>query len=257
MATRGFSWGGTSLPITDASLTSSRDPVIEQAMSGTGGKQLYGGTYNSIQGSFTGAYRSASFKSLFTGMLVDDDSSHKAAAIIWDDNSHALECPTAYITSAELTMTVGSYAKCTFNFVGQSIESGTAGSAAAYTTEIPIFYKSSTTWGACSEFTIRIERPYTADDFILGGDQFFSQSIYQSGDAKVSGTIKLSQTAEIALGDPGSITLTLGFDGGTTETITISDAVLSNIEMSASGRGLMTKTKAWAAPADSTKVVFS
>lgn len=247
---RGISWDGTSLPVTDASISSSREPVIEQSMSGLGGEKLYGGLYSAPQGSFGGAYRPTVFNSLIAELL--NASAVAAPVIVWDDNSNALTAATAFITSCEISMKVGELAKVTFNFVGQGLATGTAGAAAAYTAEVPIFYKSSSTWGACSEFTIKIDRPYSADDYILGGDNFYSQSIYQSGDTKVSGTIKLSQTATIATGDPagGNITLNLN---GTSESnaITITDAVLSNIEMGISGRGLISKTKAWACPSTS------
>lgn len=246
---RGISWGGTSLPVTDASISSSREPLIEQSMSGLGGEILYGGVYGAAQGSFGGAYRHTDFSPLIAAMLTADDSDADAAVIVWDDHGNALTCATTYITSVEISCRAGELAKCTFNFVGQKIEAGTAGSAAVYTNPVAVFYKSSTTWGAASEFTLKIERPYSADDYIIGNDQFYSQSIYQGGDTKVSGTVKFAQTTAIPVSDPagGNITIVLG-EPSASHSITITGAVLSNIEMGISGRGLISKTKAWACP---------
>jgi hypothetical protein len=214
-------------------------------MSGLGGETLYGGLYSAVQGSFGGAYRPADFNSIINGML--SASQTPAACVVWDEHSNALQSASTYITTSEITMRVGELAKCNLSFVGQGISGGTAGSAASYTNTVPVFYDSCTTWGQASEFSVKIDRPYAADDYILScsGSNFYSQSIYQSGETTVTGTIKLSQSAAIATGDPGSMTMTLG-----TTTISITEAVLSNIEMGISGRGLISKTKAWACPSD-------
>ena len=240
--------GGTStLPVTDASMSSSREPVMEQSLNGKGGEILYGGVYGAVQGSFSGAYRPDVFQTYLEEILKTSPASYDV--VIYDDAGNALQSPTTYITSAEISMKVGELCKCNFSFVGQGINtlSGQTPAAAPFDAEVPVFYKSYTSWGVCSEFTLRIERPYAADDYTIGGN-FYSESIYQSGDTKVSGTVKLTQTEAITNSDPGTITLTLGYHGGTTKTITIKNAVLSNIEMGISGRGLISKTRSWAAP---------
>ena len=243
---RQISLGSTSLPVTDASLSTSREPVIEQSMSGKGGEILYGGLYGAGQGSFSGAYRPTVFESYFKELLKVSPASYHA--IVYDDNGHALECATAYLSSAEISMRVGELAKCTFNFIGQAVDykTGSSPATADFSAEVPVFYKSSTTWGQCSEFTMKIERPYSADDYILGGP-FISDSIYQSGDTKITGTIKLSQKAAYNSDDPGNITLTLGMISSDS-TIAITGAVLSAAEIGISGRGLITKSQSWACP---------
>lgn len=241
--------GSTTLPVTDASMSSSRDPVIEQSMNGRGGEKLYGGVYNAVQGSFGGAYRHADFKGYFNNILSTSPSSYNI--IVYDDHGNALQSPTSYVSSAEISMKVGELCKCNFSFVGQAISTSTGNdpATASFSNVVPVFYKSYTSWGTCSEFTMKVERPYSADDFTIGGN-YYSESIYQSGDTRVSGTVKLTQSDVLSNSDPGTITLTLGEvgTGASTRTITITGAVLSNIEMGISGRGLVSKTRAWSAP---------
>ncbi len=238
--------GSTALPVTDASMNVSREPVIEQSMTGKGGEILYGGLYNAVQGSFGGAYRPSVFDTYITNLLSDSPVSYSIQ--VQDDNEVALKAATCYITGCEISMKVGELAKCTFNFVGQALEYNAANSTATaeFSAEVPVFYKSHTSWGTCSEFSIKIDRPYAADDYVLGGP-FFSESIYQSGDTKITGTVKLSQTTSYKATDPGSMTLTLGMISST-KTITITGAVLAGADISINGRGLIGKTQNWACP---------
>lgn len=239
---------GTALPVTDATMTTTRDPVVEQSMSGKGGEILYGGLYTAPQGSFGGAYRPAVFNAYINDMLEDAPASY--SIIVYDDFGNALKSATTYLTSCEISMRVGELAKVTFNFVGQAPEYTTGTPAtASFSADVPIFYKSSSSWGDCSEFTMRIERPYTADDYLLGSDRFTSQSIYQSGDTKITGTVKLGQRTAYKQTDPGNITLTLA--GATANvSIAITGAVLTQAELGVSGRGLINKTQAWACESD-------
>ena len=234
--------GTTALPVTDASMNVSREPVIEQSMTGKGGEILYGGLYNAVQGSFGGAYRPSVFDTYITNLLSDSPVSYSIQ--VQDDNEVALKAATCYITGCEISMKVGELAKCTFNFVGQALEYNAANSTATaeFSAEVPVFYKSHTSWGTCSEFSIKIDRPYAADDYVLGGP-FFSESIYQSGDTKITGTVKLSQTTSYKATDPGDMTLTLA-----NKEIKISGAVLAGADISINGRGLIGKTQNWACP---------
>ncbi len=239
---RGISWGGTSLPVTDASISSSRDPVREQSMNGLGGETLYGGVYGACQGSFSGACRS-SITSLIAGMYADEPAS--VTVIVVDDHGNGLTGTGCYMTSGEISVKAGELAKVSCSYTGMKLTAGGTVSAADYSGEVPVFYNSSTDWGTCSGFSVKIDRPYAADDYVLGGD-FYSQSIYQSGETTVNGTLTLSQLGGIALTEPGSMTFTLD-----TLSVSIEEAVLSNAEMSISGRGLINKTFSWAAPSDS------
>lgn len=234
--------GTTALPVTDASMNVSREPVIEQSMTGKGGEILYGGLYNAVQGSFGGAYRPSVFDTYITNLLSDSPTSYSIQ--VQDDNGVALKAATCYITGCEISMKVGELAKCTFNFVGQGLDYNAANSTATaeFSAEVPVFYKSHTSWGTCSEFSIKIDRPYAADDYVLGGP-FFSESIYQSGDTKITGTVKLSQTTSYKATDPGDMTLTLA-----NKEIKISGAVLAGADISINGRGLIGKTQNWACP---------
>lgn len=239
---RGISWGGTSLPITDASISSSREPVREQSMNGLGGEALYGGVYGAVQGSFSGACRS-SITNLIKNMYADEPAS--VVVIVVDDNGNGLTGQGCYMTSGEISVKAGELAKVNCSYTGMKLVAGGTVSAADYSGEVPVFYNSTTSWGTCAGFSVKIDRPYAADDYIIGGD-YYSQSIYQSGETSVSGTINLSQLSGIALTEPGSMTFTLD-----TISISVEEAVLSNAEMSISGRGLINKTFNWAAPSDS------
>jgi len=258
---RSITVGGVALPVTDASMSTSREPIMEQSMNGKGGQILYGGLYSAPQGSFSGVYRPNMFAEYITNLLTEG-TPDSYAVVVYDDNGKSLTSATTYITGCEISMKVGELAKISFNFVGQAMEytTGSPATTAVFTETVPVFYKSSTSWGECSEFTMKIERPYTADDYVLStSSDFFSHSIYQSGDTKVTGTVKLSQTASYKSADFGvtSLVMTLGRDPTGTTIITIPGAVLSNAEMGISGRGLISKTQAWAAPSGKTGALIT
>lgn len=237
---RGISVGGTSLPITDASLSFNKDPIVEQSMNGLGGEVLYKGVIGSVQGSFNGALRSSVLNISKTILEV----SPSAYTIIVMGEGGALTASNCYISSLEISVKAGELAKINTSFVGQSVSAGGSVSNADYSGEVPVFYNSSTDFGTCSGFSIKIERPYSADDFVLGDASGVSQSIYQSGETKVSGTITLSQTAAMSTADKGALSFSLG-----DHTITVTGAsVNTGAEVSVNGRGLVGKTYSWAAP---------
>lgn len=239
---RGISVGGTSLPVTDASLSFSKDPIFEQSMSGLGGETLYSGVIGSVQGSFSGAMRSSVVNAAKTIL----DVSPTASTIIVMGEGGALTASECYISSLEIAVKAGELAKISSSFVGKSVAAGGSVEPASYEGEVPVFYNSSTTFGTCSGFSIKIDRPYTADDFVLGDESGVSQSIYQSGDTKVTGTITLSQTAAIDISNAGALSFTLG-----SFTIAIASAsVTTGSEVSVNGRGLVGKTYSWAAASD-------
>lgn len=239
---RGISVGDTSLPVTDASLSFSKDPIFEQSMSGLGGETLYSGVIGSVQGSFSGAMRSSVVNAAKTIL----DVSPTASTIIVMGEGGALTASECYISSLEIAVKAGELAKISSSFVGKSVAAGGSVEPASYEGEVPVFYNSSTTFGTCSGFSIKIDRPYTADDFVLGDESGVSQSIYQSGDTKVTGTITLSQTAAIDISNAGALSFTLG-----SFTIAIASAsVTTGSEVSVNGRGLVGKTYSWAAASD-------
>ena len=239
---RGISVGGVSLPVTDASLSFSKDPIFEQSMSGLGGEVLYSGVIGSIQGSFSGAMRESVVNAAKTILNV----SPTATTIIVMGEGGALTASECYISSLEIAVKAGELAKISASFVGKSVTAGGSVDTADYSGEVPVFYNSSTTFGICSGFSIKIDRPYTADDFILGDESGVSQSIYQSGETKVTGTITLSQTAAISTSNQGSLSFTLG-----TFSIAIANAAVNTgAEVSINGRGLVGKTYSWAAASD-------
>mgnify|MGYP007112880170 FL=1 len=239
---RGISVGGVSLPVTDASLSFSKDPIFEQSMSGLGGETLYSGVIGSVQGSFSGAMRSSVVNAAKTIL----DVSPAASTIVVMGEGGALTASECYISSLEIAVKAGELAKISASFVGKSVTAGGSVGTADYSGEVPVFYNSSTTFGTCSGFSIKIDRPYTADDFILGDESGVSQSIYQSGETKVTGTITLSQTAEISTSNQGSLSFTLG-----TFSIAIANAAVNTgAEVSINGRGLVGKTYSWAAASD-------
>ena len=247
---RGISVGGTSLPVTDASLSFSKDPIFEQSMSGLGGETLYSGVIGSVQGSFSGAMRSSVVNAAKTIL----DVSPTATTIIVMGEGGALTASECYISSLEIAVKAGELAKISASFVGKSVAAGGSVSAAEFGSgEVPVFYNSSTTFGTCSGFSIKIDRPYTADDFVLGDESGVSQSIYQSGETKVTGTITLSQTAAISTSNQGALTFTLG-----TFSIAIANAAVNTgAEVSVNGRGLVGKTYSWAATSDDVTITSS
>jgi len=239
---RGISVGGTSLPVTDASLSFSKDPIFEQSMSGLGGETLYSGVIGSVQGSFSGAMREDVVNAAKTILEV----SPATTTIIVLGEGGALTASSCYISSLEIAVKAGELAKISASFVGQSVAAGGSVGSADYSGEVPVFYNSSTDFGTCSGFSIKIDRPYSADDFVLGDQTGISQSIYQSGETKVTGTITLSQTAAVTTSDQASLSFTLG-----SFTIGVANAAVNTgAEVSVNGRGLVGKTYSWAAASD-------
>lgn len=235
--TRGISWGGTPLPVTDASISAGRDPIREQSMSGLGGEVLYGGVYNSVQGSFSGALRS-SIASIISRMLSTPQT---PVSVVVAGDGGSLTGTSCVLTGAEISVKAGELARFSCNFTGMTLSAGGSVGSADFSAAVPVFYNSSTSFGTCAGFSIKIDRPYTADDFVLGS--YYSESIYQSGETTVEGTITFSQTADMSVTDLASLTFTLG-----DISISIAGAVMSAADISVSGRGLVGKTFTWSCP---------
>ena len=114
---RGISIAGTSLPVTDASVSFTKDPVREQSMSGLGGEALYKGLYGPAQGSCSGAYRPSAFNTYIQQLYTVTPASY--TIVVSDDHGNAFTSSTSYITSAEISLKAGELAKLNMSFVGK------------------------------------------------------------------------------------------------------------------------------------------
>lgn len=246
---RGIAVGGTSLPVTDASISFNKDPIVEQSMNGLGGEVLYKGVINSCQGTFSGAMRESVVN---VAKTILETNPSPLGFTVCGEGGDTLIISTGYISSVEMSVKAGELAKISCSFVGLNAIAGAGAiSAADYSGSVPVFYNSYTDFGTCSGFSIKIERPYAADDFVLGDSTGVSYSIYQSGETKVSGTITLAQWGPTSTSDMGALTFNLG-----EFTISVSGAsVNTGAEVSVNGRGLIGKTYSWAAP--STRISIS
>lgn len=228
---RGVSVGGTSVTVTDGSINVTQDPLYEAKMSGLGGETCYTGLLN-VSGSFGGLYRSG-INTFFSGMLAKTSYS-----IIVADETDAITATTCYFSGGEISARIGEFAKFTLNFVGKDYSTGGSVSAGSTGGDPGPFTFCSIGVTGASGFSAKIDIPYSADDYILGGTGV-SSSIYQSGDAKVSGTVTVAQSASMP--GAGSITAKLG-----SGTVTVTDAIFSGESINVSGRSLTTKTVNWA-----------
>jgi hypothetical protein len=237
MAYRGCSVGGTVLPVSDASIQITIDPLYEQQVNGVGGDKVYAGLCNSITGSFGGSYRQA-FAAYMNDMLSSSPASY--VVITSDDHGNGVTANGCHISSGEISVKAGEIAKCTFSFVGLSYSAGgSISSAGDFSAEPAVFTGCSVGGLKCSGFSVKVDRPWSADDFILGSTKF-SESIYQSGDTKVTGTITLGQTTTMAELSGVSLTLSVG-------SITLGTVVITGPAINVSGRSLIQKTYNFAA----------
>ncbi len=251
------------IPVSDASFQGSREPLVEQSLSGLGGEQLYGGTYGGISGAFSGAAR-VELLDYMAAMVTPADTWR--ALRLYDESESYVSVASAVITKASLSLAAGDYGKISFNYIGKSytLEPGTAIPASTtYDAEIPVFYKTAFESGrTIKSFTVDIDRPYTADDFKLSPDtdsdalKYFSISAYQSGDTKITGTVTLSQGGEFPtsmINGSTGISIALKDKSGTLlKTITIKNAVLTALNIGINGRSLIERTFSWACPSNST-----
>ena len=241
--TRGISMDGVSLPVTDATISYTKEPIAESSIFDKGNEVIYEGLYKNIQGTFSGAVRESLIADLLEDILADEPATH--TIIVADDTTSGLTATNAYLSMLEISARTGELAKFTAQFTAQSISNGGAVEFASFTSDVVPFYDVSPGFGA-KAISIKIERPYAADDFVLVGSnkQMVRTSKYISDmrQMKISGTITLSQNVPFAgFTDTGAMAFHFG-----NILLTVSNPkFITGKEMSISGRSPVTKTLSW------------
>ena len=239
--TRGISMDGVSLPVTDATISYTKEPIAEVSILDNGNEIIYEGLYRNIQGTFSGAVREGLIGDLLDSIL--ESTAHTIT--VSDDTAFGLTATNAYLSMLEISARTGELAKFTAQFTAQSISNGGAVEFASFTSDVVPFYDVSPGFGA-KAISIKIERPYAADDFVLVGSnsQMVRTSKYISDmrQMKISGTITLSQNVPFAgFTDTGAMAFHFG-----NILLTVSNPkFITGKEMSISGRSPVTKTLSW------------
>ena len=241
--TRGISMDGVSLPVTDATISYTKEPIAESSIFDKGNEVIYEGLYKNIQGTFSGAVRESLIADLLEDILADEPATH--TIIVADDTAFGLTATNAYLSMLEISARTGELAKFTAQFTAQSISNGGAVEFASFTSDVVPFYDVSLGFGA-KAISIKIERPYAADDFVLvkSNKQMVRTSKYISDmrQMKISGTITLAQLVPFAgFTDTGAMAFHFG-----NILLTVSNPrFITSKEMSISGRSPVTKTLSW------------
>jgi len=232
---------GVSLPVTDATISYTKEPIAESSIFNKGNEVIYEGLYKNIQGTFSGAVR----ESLIADLLEDIISPEAHTFIVADDTTSGLTATNAYLSMLEISARTGELAKFNAQFTAQSISNGGAVEFASFTSDVVPFYDVSSGFGA-KAISIKIERPYAADDFVLvrSNSQMVRTSKYISDmrQMKISGTITLAQLVPFAgFTDTGIMT----FHFGNIILMVAKPKFITGKEMSISGRSPVTKTLSW------------
>lgn len=241
--TRGISMDGVSLPVTDATISYTKEPIAEVSIFGNGNEVIYEGLYKNIQGTFSGAVRESLIADLLEDILADEPATH--TIIVADDTAFGLTATNAYLSMLEISARTGELAKFNAQFTAQYISNGGETEFASFSSDVVPFYDVSPGFGA-KAISIKIERPYAADDFVLVGSnsQMVRTSKYISDmrQMKISGTITLSQNVPFAgFTDTGAMAFHFG-----NILLTVSNPkFITGKEMSISGRSPVTKTLSW------------
>jgi len=239
--TRGISMDGVSLPVTDATISYTKDPIAESSIFDKGNEVIYEGLYKNIQGTFSGAVR----ESLIADLLEDILSPEAHTFIVADDTTSGLTASNAYLSMLEISARTGELAKFNAQFTAQYISNGGEAEFASFSSDVVPFYDVSPGFGA-KAISIKIERPYATDDFVLVGsnNQMVRTSKYISDmrQMKISGTITLAQLVPFAgFTDTGAMAFHFG-----NILLTVSNPrFITSKEMSISGRSPVTKTLSW------------
>lgn len=241
--TRGISMDGVSLPVTDATISYTKEPIAEVSIFGNGNEVIYEGLYKNIQGTFSGAVRESLIADLLEDILADEPATH--TIIVADDTAFGLTATNAYLSMLEISARTGELAKFNAQFTAQYISNGGEAEFASFSSDVVPFYDVSPGFGA-KAISIKIERPYAADDFVLVGsnNQMVRTSKYISDmrQMKISGTITLAQLVPFAgFTDTGAMAFHFG-----NILLTVSNPrFITSKEMSISGRSPVTKTLSW------------
>lgn len=241
--TRGISMDGVSLPVTDATISYTKEPIAESSIFDKGNEVIYEGLYKNIQGTFSGAVRESLIADLLEDILADEPATH--TIIVADDTAFGLTATNAYLSMLEISARTGELAKFTAQFTAQYISNGGEAEFATFSSDVVPFYDVSPGFGA-KAISIKIERPYAADDFVLveSNKQMVRTSKYISDmrQMKISGTITLAQLVPFAgFTDTGAMAFHFG-----NILLTVSNPrFITSKEMSISGRSPVTKTLSW------------
>ena len=241
--TRGISMDGVSLPVTDATISYTKEPIAESSIFDKGNEVIYEGLYKNIQGTFSGAVRESLIANLLEDILADEPATH--TIIVADDTAFGLTATNAYLSMLEISARTGELAKFNAQFTAQYINNGGEAEFASFSSDVVPFYDVSPGFGA-KAISIKIERPYSADDFVLSNrnSQMVRTSKYISDmrQMKISGTITLAQLVPFAgFTDTGAMAFHFG-----NILLTVSNPrFITSKEMSISGRSPVTKTLSW------------
>ena len=241
--TRGISMDGVSLPVTDATISYTKEPIAESSIFDKGNEVIYEGLYKNIQGTFSGAVRESLIANLLEDILADEPATH--TIIVADDTAFGLTATNAYLSMLEISARTGELAKFNAQFTAQYISNGGEAEFASFSSDVVPFYDVSPGFGA-KAISIKIERPYAADDFVLvrSNSQMVRTSKYISDmrQMKISGTITLAQLVPFAgFTDTGAMAFHFG-----NILLTVSNPrFITSKEMSISGRSPVTKTLSW------------
>ena len=238
---RGISIDGVSLPVTDANISYTKEPIAEISILDNGNEVIYEGLYKNIQGTFSGAVRESLIADLLEDILADEPATH--TIIVADDTTSGLTATNAYLSMLEISARTGELAKFNAQFTAQSISDGSAVEPAEFASDVVPFYDVNPGFGA-KAISIKIDRPYSADDFVLSGSNSYmvrtSKYISDMRQMKISGTITLARNSSVSqFIEDSKIALTFWF-GNTF--LSVSDPFFfTNKEISISGRSPITK----------------
>ena len=193
---RGLSIDSTPISITDGSFQVNRNLITEEAISIPGEPTIYGGLYN-VNGSFSAAYRPQTINPIIemgilgqTGGGVSETFTHYEL-IMGNEFDKSWTFASCALTSCDISMQSGQYSKCTFEWVGTYKKlTNTTITQADYTKEPTLFYNAYINDIKCRGITFRIDRPISAEDYILGSE--YTQSLFQSSNLTIGGTINLA-----------------------------------------------------------------
>ena len=104
---RGISIDGVSLPVTDANISYTKEPIAEVSILDNGNEIIYEGLYKNIQGTFSGAVREGLIADLLNYIL--EPATHTIT--VSDDTAFGLVASNAYISMLEITAKLGEIAK--------------------------------------------------------------------------------------------------------------------------------------------------
>lgn len=273
---RGLTIDTTVYPISSVSAAIQRNLISEPTMGSVGEVALFGGTYNAT-GTIEASYRSdiePLIVNLFGGAIASGvvelpATPYLTSAKLYDEYNNGLTFASFLVTSMDLALTVNSYCKLTFNYIGIKGTKTTGSTvSASYTNPPYLFYNAvlaiDGTLVQSNNLTLNVTRPIDTENYVLGSP--FLQSFIQSGPVTISGSISTapkdwtlintaldsnstdtiapsnSNANGVELGTTGTLTIELRTpSGGAGKTITISRIKLSDFSVTGQGRSRFEK----------------